>query len=141
MRPVPPVFQPEVAASAIFKVAQKPVRELWVGSSTVQSIVGQFLFPGFLDRLMVKKAWEGQMTDTLNADDRQDYLDQPVNDLHKIHGHFTDEAKERAISVTSGMPGKCCSAPLPSRARSWPVCCSRGDDNQRSAVRSVQNQR
>ncbi len=106
MRPVPPVFQPEVAASAIFKVAQKPVRELWVGSSTVQSIVGQFLFPGFLDRLMVKKAWEGQMTDTLNADDRQDYLDQPVNDLHKIHGHFTDEAKERAISVTSGMPGK-----------------------------------
>ena len=66
MRPVPPVFQPEVAASAIFKVAQKPVRELWVGSSTVQSIVGQFLFPGFLDRLMVKKAWEGQMTDTLN---------------------------------------------------------------------------
>lgn len=106
MRPVPPVFQPEVAASAIFKVAQKPVRELWVGSSTVQSIVGQFLFPGFLDRLMVKKAWEGQMTDTLNADDRQDYLDQPVNDLHKIHGHFTDEAKERATSVTSGMPGK-----------------------------------
>jgi len=88
MRPVPPVFQPEVAASAIFKVAQKPVRELWVGSSTVQSIVGQFLFPGFLDRLMVKKAWE------------------PVNDLHKIHGHFTDEAKERATSVTSGMPGK-----------------------------------
>ena len=106
MRPVPPVFQPEVAASAIFKVAQKPVRELWVGSSTVQSIVGQFFFPGFLDRLMVKKAWEGQMTDTLNADDRQDYLDQPVNDLHKIHGHFTDEAKERATSVTSGMPGK-----------------------------------
>ena len=88
------------------QIAMVQVRELWVGSSTVQSIVGQFLFPGFLDRLMVKKAWEGQMTDTLNADDRQDYLDQPVNDLHKIHGHFTDEAKERATSVTSGMPGK-----------------------------------
>ena len=72
---------------------------------------------------MVKKAREGQMTDTLNADDRQDYLDQPVNDLHKIHGHFTDEAKERATSVTSGMPGKCCSAPSPSRVRSWRVFC------------------
>lgn len=106
MRPVPPVFEPEVAASAIFRVAQKPVRELWVGSSTIQSIVGQFLFPGFLDRLMVKKAWEGQMTDDLNAPDRRDYLDQPVNDLHKIHGRFTDEAKTRASSVTSGMPGK-----------------------------------
>ena len=106
MRPVPPVFEPEVAASAIFRVAQKPVRELWVGSSTIQSIVGQFFFPGFLDRLMVKKAWEGQMTDDLNAPDRRDYLDQPVNDLHKIHGRFTDEAKTRAPSVTSGMPGK-----------------------------------
>ncbi len=106
MRPVPPVFEPEVAASAIFRVAQKPVRELWVGSSTIQSIVGQFLFPGFLDRLMVKKAWEGQMTDTLNAEDRRDYLDQPVNDLHKIHGHFSAEAKTRASAVSSGAPGK-----------------------------------
>ncbi len=106
MRPVPPVFEPEVAASAIFKVAQKPVRELWVGSSTIQSIVGQFFFPGYLDRLMVKKAWEGQMTDDLNAADRRDYLDQPIDDLHKIHGRFTDEAKNRATSVTSGMPGK-----------------------------------
>jgi len=106
MRPVPPVFQPEVAASAIFKVAQKPVRELWVGSSTVQSIVGQFLFPNFLDRLMVSKAWEGQMTDTLNVEDRQDYLDHPVNDLHRIHGRFTAEAKNRAVTMTSGVPGK-----------------------------------
>jgi hypothetical protein len=77
-----------------------------VGSSTVQSIVGQFLFPGFLDRLMVKKAWEGQMTDKLNAEDRRDYLDQPVNDLHKIHGRFSAEAKDRATTVSSGMPGK-----------------------------------
>lgn len=106
MRPVPPVFEPEVAASAIFRVAQKPVRELWVGSSTIQSIVGQFLFPGFLDRLMVKKAREGQMTDTLNAEDRRDYLDQPVNDLHKIHGHFSAEAKTRASAISSGAPGK-----------------------------------
>lgn len=46
------------------------------------------------------------MTDDLNAADRRDYLDQPIDDLHKIHGRFTDEAKNRATSVTSGMPGK-----------------------------------
>jgi NAD(P)-dependent dehydrogenase (short-subunit alcohol dehydrogenase family) len=40
MRPVPPVFEPEVAASAIFRVAQKPVRELWVGSSTFSRLSG-----------------------------------------------------------------------------------------------------
>ena len=106
MRPVPPVFQPEVAAQAIYNVAQKPVRELWVGSSTIQSIIGQFLFPGFLDKLMVKKAWEGQMTDELNAEDRQDYVEQPVHGLHKIHGRFSSEAKYRATAITSGVPGK-----------------------------------
>lgn len=106
MRPVPPVFQPEVAAKAIFRVAQKPVRELWVGSSTVQSIVGQFLFPGLLDRLMVRKAWEGQMTSTLNGKVRQDYLDKPVNTPHKIHGLFTAEAKDHATTMSSGSPGR-----------------------------------
>ena len=106
MRPVPPVFQPEVAAQAIFNVARRPVRELWVGSSTIQSIIGQFLFPGFLDRLMVKKAWEGQMTRRLNAADRQDYLEQPVSGLHKTHGRFSSEAKYRATAITSGVPGK-----------------------------------
>ncbi len=74
MRPVAPVFQPEVAAEAIYGVAQKPVRELWVGRSTIGAIVGQFLFPGLLDRMMVKNAWEGQMEEALNPPDRQDNL-------------------------------------------------------------------
>lgn len=106
MRPVPPVYQPGVAAEAIFNVARRPVRELWVGSSTIQSIVGQFLFPGFLDRLMVNKAWEGQMTRHRNVADRQDYLQQPVSRLHKTHGRFSSEAKYRAAAITSGVPGK-----------------------------------
>lgn len=37
MQPVPPVYQPEVAADAVFRVVKHPVRELWVGKSTVQS--------------------------------------------------------------------------------------------------------
>ncbi len=62
MQPVPPVYQPEVAAEAIYSVIQRPVNELWVGKSTIQSILGQVFFPRLLDRLMVKKAWEGQFT-------------------------------------------------------------------------------
>ncbi len=46
------------------------------------------------------------MTDTLNAEDRRDYLDQPVNDLHKIHGHFSAEAKTRASARLLRAPGK-----------------------------------
>ena len=106
MRPVAPVFQPEVAAEAIYGVAQKPVRELWVGRSTIGAIVGQFLFPGFLDRMMVKKAWEGQMEEALNPPDKQDNLTNPVGGEHRIHGHFSPEAKSRAAAITSGVPGK-----------------------------------
>lgn len=106
MRPVAPVFQPEVAAEAIFGVAQKPVRELWVGRSTIGAIVGQFLFPGYLDRLMVKKAWEGQMEGVLNPPDQRDNLTEPVGGEHRVHGRFTPEAHSRAAAITSGVPGK-----------------------------------
>lgn len=106
MRPVAPVFQPEVAAEAIYGVAQKPVRELWVGRSTIGAIVGQFLFPGYLDRLMVKKAWEGQMEERLNPPEQPDNLTEPVGGEHRVHGHFSPEAKSRAAAITSGVPGK-----------------------------------
>lgn len=46
------------------------------------------------------------MTRRLNADDRQDYLEQPVSGLHKTHGRFSSEAKYRATAITSGVPGK-----------------------------------
>ncbi|WP_422731408.1 SDR family oxidoreductase [Leclercia pneumoniae] len=106
MRPLGPVYEPEVAAEAIYNVVQRPVRELWVGRSTLQSIVGQFLFPGLLDRMMVKKAWEGQMTNELNAPDREDYLSGPVSGMHQVHGRFSSEANTRATAITSGVPGK-----------------------------------
>jgi len=106
MRPVPPVYEPEVAAQAIVNAVSRPVRELWVGRSTMQAIIGQFLFPGLLDRLMVKKAWEGQMTSGLNAPARQDNLAGPVRGMHQVHGRFSAEAKSRATAITSGVPGK-----------------------------------
>ncbi len=60
MQPVPPVYQPEVAAEAIYSVIQRPVNELWVGKSTIQSILGRCLSsPRLLDRLMVKKSVGG----------------------------------------------------------------------------------
>jgi hypothetical protein len=44
----------------------------------------------------------------LNADDRQDYLEQPVSGLHKTHGRFSSEAKYRATAITSGVRKKRC---------------------------------
>ncbi|KNC90383.1 SDR family oxidoreductase [Trabulsiella odontotermitis] len=106
MQPVPPVYQPEVAAEAIYSVTQRPVRELWVGKSTLQSIVGQFLFPRFLDRLMVKKAWEGQLTVEPHFDSHDDNLFTPLQGHHQAHGRFSEGARNRALNVSSDLPGK-----------------------------------
>ncbi|WHP29449.1 SDR family oxidoreductase [Trabulsiella odontotermitis] len=106
MQPVPPVYQPEVAAEAIYSVTRRPVRELWVGKSTLQSIVGQFLFPRFLDRLMVKKAWAGQLTGEPHFTAQDDNLFTPLQEHHHTHGRFGEGARNQALNVSSDLPGK-----------------------------------
>lgn len=106
MQPVPPVYQPEVAAEAIYSVIQRPVNELWVGKSTIQSILGQVFFPRLLDRLMVKKAWEGQFTGQPKPAEHQDDLFTPVRGNHPGHGPFSDGARRKAVTISADLPGK-----------------------------------
>lgn len=106
MQPVPPVYQPEVAAEAIFSVVQRPVRELWVGKSTIQSIVGQFFFPSLLDRLMVNKAWEGQLTAQAKCSEKPDDLYSAVRGEHSTRGTFSAGARQRSFNVSADLPGK-----------------------------------
>src|SRR5436190_22748703 len=49
-QPVPPIFEPEVAARAIYYAAHYPRREFNVGTSTVAAIVGNKCVPGLLDK-------------------------------------------------------------------------------------------
>ena len=53
-QPVPPIFQPEVAAEAITWAADHHRRELWVGASTYEAILGQRLVPGLLDLYLAR---------------------------------------------------------------------------------------
>ena len=105
LRPVAPVYQPEVAANAIFNASQRNVREVWVGKTSFQSIVGHFLFPDLLDKMMAKQAWEGQKESAPTTTPKPDYLDKPVEGLHQAHGRFDHEAKEKAITVDARLPG------------------------------------
>lgn len=92
-QPVPPIFQPEVAGRAIVYASEHSRREIWVGFSTVQAILGNRVAPALLDRMMSKKAWDGQFMDTEIAADRPDNLFGPVDGLHRTHGAFDDRAK------------------------------------------------
>lgn len=99
-RPVPPVFQPELAAETIYRAACRPRRELWLGFSTLQVILGSMVAPGILDRFLAKHAYRGQETPRPLPSGRQDNLMAPVSGLHRARGSFGQEARADAF-VTS----------------------------------------
>ncbi len=98
-QPLPPIFQPEVAASAIYYAATHRRREIWVGFPAVQAILGNRVIPGFLDRLLSTKAYRGQHTDEPLPPGRKDNLYQPVPGDHGAHGRFDSRAKPSSVQV------------------------------------------
>jgi NAD(P)-dependent dehydrogenase (short-subunit alcohol dehydrogenase family) len=91
-RPVGKIFQPEVAAEALYYAARHPRRELWVGLPAVQAILGQRIVPGLLDRLLARSAYGGQLDDEPPPPERRDNLHAPVPGDRGAHGRFDAEA-------------------------------------------------
>ncbi|MCT4703665.1 SDR family oxidoreductase [Enterobacteriaceae bacterium H20N1] len=103
-RPVAPVYQPEAIAKAIFNATCHAPRETWVGKATVQSILGNYVFPQWLDNMLAKKAWSGQMENAERLAPHPDNLFIPVEGQHQSRGRFSKEAKESVISINSATP-------------------------------------
>lgn len=95
-QPVPPIFQPEVAARAIVWASKHKRREVYVAWPTVKAIYGQMIAPGYADRYLAKFAWDGQETDQPVAPDRPDDLFKPAAGDYGAHGIFD----QRASSVS-----------------------------------------
>jgi NAD(P)-dependent dehydrogenase (short-subunit alcohol dehydrogenase family) len=91
-QPVPPIFQPEVAAEAIHWAAHHQRRELWVGMPVVKAILGNRVAPGLLDRYLASMGYATQQTDEPEDPDRADNLWEPVPGDHGAHGRFDDRA-------------------------------------------------
>ena len=62
-QPVPPIFQPDVAAEAIVYASHHDRREIYVGMPSVKAIIGNKLFPGLLDHYLAHTGYKGQQTD------------------------------------------------------------------------------
>jgi NAD(P)-dependent dehydrogenase (short-subunit alcohol dehydrogenase family) len=96
-QPVPPIYQPEIPAEAVYWAAHHKRRELWVGYSTVQAIVGGMLAPSFADWYLARNAFSGQQVQNKPVPaDRPNNLYEPVPELAATHGIFDDQAKERS---------------------------------------------
>lgn len=99
-RPVGPVMQPDAVADAIFRVAYGRRREYWIGTSTVETIVGAMALPGFLDRYLARHAYEAQDRPSVVTPDRRDNLDEPIYALHRVRGSFETEARNSVLLVS-----------------------------------------
>jgi NAD(P)-dependent dehydrogenase (short-subunit alcohol dehydrogenase family) len=91
-QPVPPIFQPEVGAEAVYWAAHHDRRELFVGWPTVKAVWGQKLVPGFADRYLARNGYQGQQYDGLEDPDRPHNLWEPVPGRFGAHGDFDDRA-------------------------------------------------
>ena len=96
-QPVPPIYQPEVAARAIYAAAHRKRRSVEVGMSTVQAILGNKLIPGTLDRFLGRTGYAAQQTDEQRPADQPVNLWQPVPGDAGAHGAFAARARKRSL--------------------------------------------
>jgi short-subunit dehydrogenase len=98
-QPVPPIFQPEVAARSIYWAAHQRRREVWVGSSTVAAIVGQKFAPGFLDWYLGKTGYDAQQYDGREDPNRPNNLWESVPGNYAAHGAFDARASRSSAEL------------------------------------------
>jgi NAD(P)-dependent dehydrogenase (short-subunit alcohol dehydrogenase family) len=101
-QPVPPIFQPEAVADAIVEAAMSAPREYWIGGPSLQAILGTMVAPGFLDRFLSSRAWDGQMTPArARPDSDRGNLFEPRPGDHGAHGRFDRRSRRSLVAVSS----------------------------------------
>ncbi|HET9126477.1 MAG TPA: SDR family oxidoreductase [Propionibacteriaceae bacterium] len=101
-QPVPPIYEPAVAARGVLYAAEHPQRrEYWVGGSTAATLAANAIMPGVLDQYLARTGFKSQQT----SQDKNP--DQPVNlweaaDEHKdfgTRGVFSNRSKDRSTQL------------------------------------------
>jgi short-subunit dehydrogenase len=95
-QPVPPIFQPEVAARGIYWAAHHRRRELNVGFPTVTAIIANKIFPGYLDRYLAKNGYDAQQTKEPDRPNRPNNLWRPLTSDFGAHGRFDNRAHSQS---------------------------------------------
>jgi NAD(P)-dependent dehydrogenase (short-subunit alcohol dehydrogenase family) len=103
-QPVPPIYQPEVAAKAVVYAADHPRRrEYWVGGSTAGTLLANAVAPGILDRYLARTGFKSQQTDEQRPADAPVNLWEPADGRGEpdagAHGDFDDKATSRSAQL------------------------------------------
>jgi NAD(P)-dependent dehydrogenase (short-subunit alcohol dehydrogenase family) len=96
-QPVPPFYQPEVAARGVLYAAAHPERRAyWVGIATAGTIIANRVAGGLLDRYLARTGVDSQQTHDTRPEDQAVNLWQPADGSeghdYGAHGPFDDRA-------------------------------------------------
>ncbi len=100
-QPVPPIYQPELAAAAVVRAADRPRRrEYWVGGSTVATLLANSIAPGLLDHYLARTGFASQQNSDVDDPGRADNLFEPADAEDGrdfgAHGAFDHSAHSRS---------------------------------------------
>ena len=102
-QPVPPIFDPELAAGVVVAagLAASPRREYWVGTPTVAAILGQKFIPGLLDLFLGKTGYQSQQIEAEPRDpDAPNNLYAYVPGTHSARGKFAARSARHSPAIT-----------------------------------------
>jgi short-subunit dehydrogenase len=102
-QPVPPIFQPEIAAEAIVWASHNDRREVYVGWPTVKAIIGDKIAPGLLDHYLARMGYESQQHNGPVDADRPYNLWEPLAGDWGAHGEFDSRAKSFSLQSWANM--------------------------------------
>ncbi len=98
-QPVPPIYQPEVAARAIVWAATHRRREMFVGMSSIKAILANKVVPGLLDHYLGRQGYASQQRPEPMPADRPTDLWRPVSGKHRVRGAFDAQARETSATL------------------------------------------
>ena len=102
-QPVPPIYQPEVAARGIVYAADHPRRkQYFVGATTTATILANRVAPALLDRYLARTGYDSQQTgepEPSRPDNLWEPVDEPRGDDHGAHGEFDDKSHRRSAQL------------------------------------------
>ncbi|MDX6309013.1 MAG: hypothetical protein QOI06_2059 [Nocardioidaceae bacterium] len=103
-QPVPPIYQPEVAARGVLYAADHPRRrEYWVGGSTMATLAANAVAPGLLDRYLARTGFSAQQVDRPLPPDHPTNLWEPADGPdgrdYTAHGSFTERSEDNSAQL------------------------------------------
>jgi NAD(P)-dependent dehydrogenase (short-subunit alcohol dehydrogenase family) len=103
-QPVPPIYQPEVAARAVVYAADHPQRrEYWVGASTAATLIANAVAPGLLDRYLARTGYQSQQTEQPRDPEQPVNLWEPADGRaghdFAAHGAFDQKSSPRSAQL------------------------------------------